>query len=195
MIARVHKTSGQDGYVTLYTGPMMSGKTSAMYHSVERYFLAGRNCIIVKYTKDIRFNHLMKSGGIVNHAGNELDRVKTISCEGVLTSILNDLTSIDVIGIDEVQFYRDAPEIVNKLALSGKIVFLAGLDTDFRGIIFNRMAEVMAISDCVYKLNAVCSCGKDASFTKRTTDDTDIELIGGNDKYQATCRGCFHKKH
>lgn len=42
------------------------------------------------------------------------------------------------------------------------------------------------------KLTAVCTfCHADASFTRRITAETEVEVIGGADKYLASCRSCF----
>jgi thymidine kinase len=48
----------------------------------------------------------------------------------------------------------------------------------------------------VEKLNAIChSCCDDAAFTKRTTTEKVVEVIGGADKYVAACRQCHGKMH
>jgi len=42
------------------------------------------------------------------------------------------------------------------------------------------------------KLSAVCRiCGREASFTRRTTSETALEAIGGAEMYMPTCRKCF----
>jgi len=52
--------------------------------------------------------------------------------------------------------------------------------------------QLVPLAEEVTKLQAVCTgCGADAAFSKRLTDDTDVELIGGSDIYTSMCRKCF----
>ena len=49
------------------------------------------------------------------------------------------------------------------------------------------------MAETVKKLTSVCSdCGEEASFTKRTTKDDAVQLIGDLDAYKAVCRRCFY---
>uniref|UniRef100_A0A914RYF0 Thymidine kinase n=1 Tax=Parascaris equorum TaxID=6256 RepID=A0A914RYF0_PAREQ len=57
---------------------------------------------------------------------------------------------------------------------------------------FKNVLDMCPFSEDVIKLNAVCTgCGEDASFTKRLTSNTDLELIGGREMYTAMCRQCY----
>jgi thymidine kinase len=177
--------------INSYIGPMWSGKTSAMCSAVERYHHAGKNCVIVKYAKDTRYNHLSKSGGIVNHRGDEYSKVPIFNLE-----YLKDLDTdkIDVVGIDEAQFFADAPEEIALWVLAGIRVIIAALDSTWQGKPYGRVPDIIALSDTVVKLNAVCmKCGSDAPFTCKIAGNSSIEEIGGSDKYIAVCRKCFHK--
>jgi thymidine kinase len=180
-------------HVELYIGPMWSGKTSTMCNRVERYHHAGKNCIIVKYQHDTRYNHLSKSGGIVNHRGDEYSKVKTVLSASLQNvDVAADIANIDVIGVDEGQFYQDAPEIISKWVSSGKIVIISALDTTYQAKPFGRVPELVSISDTVQKLSAVCmKCGNDAIFTAKISGESTIEDVGSADKYIAVCRKCF----
>lgn len=178
------------GIVITYIGPMWSGKTSSMCSAVERYHHAKKKCIIIKYVKDTRYNHLSKSGGIITHRGDEYSKVQIIPTE-CLSDVVVD-TNIDVIGIDEAQFYVDAPEMIRAWSTAGKHIIIAALDSTWQMRPFGRIAEIIAISDKVEKLNAVCmKCGADAPFTAKISGNCEVEEIGGDDKYIAVCRSCF----
>ena len=170
---------------------MWSGKTSTMCGAVERYYHAGKRCVIVKYAKDVRYNHLARSGGIVTHRGDEYCKVPIIETE-VLADVLTDC--VDVIGVDEAQFFPDSPEYIRKWAELGLHVIAAALDSTWQGKPFPRVAEIIAMSDRATKLLAVCmQCGADAPFTCKIAGTSNIEEIGGTGKYLAVCRQCFNQ--
>jgi thymidine kinase len=71
---------------------------------------------------------------------------------------------------------------------------------------FGNVLELVPLAEEVTKLNAVCvhcsqsmMCGfiprllttADAAFSQRIGSETQVEVIGGADKYVATCRECF----
>ena len=180
------------GSSTLYIGPMFANKTSMMVHDTERYDLAMKykgKCLIVKYLADTRYDHITKFGGIVTHRGDERSKIPVVR--------VNRLADVDttgklVIGIDEGQFYPDAPEFIEEWATSGIKVICACLDSTWEYKPFGRVHEIIAQSENVHKLKAVCmTCGADASWTKRiNTTNKSIEDIGGSDKYLAVCRNC-----
>jgi thymidine kinase len=99
----------------------------------------------------------------------------------------------DVIGMDEGQFFDDSIlDICKTLADSRKRVIVAGLDTDFRGLPFGPMPQLMCEADYLDKLRAICvKCGNPASYTQRTSSDAEQVVIGELDKYEARCRNCF----
>ena len=100
--------------------------------------------------------------------------------------------SFDVIGIDEAQFFPDAVSAAEVWANGGKLVIASCLIGDFRRRPFNSILDLLPLAECITKLTAVCTaCGADASFTRRLGFETDVELIGGADKYTAACRRCF----
>lgn len=186
-----HINSSMYGSVHLFIGPMFSSKSTSMCCAVERYHIANKLCVIVKYRKDTRYDHLAKSGGVVTHAGYEHSKVPIVHAES-LKDVLEEISEYDVIGIDEIQFFSDCVEVVHALANVGKVMICAGLDGDFRGKPFGRVLELIPIAEEVIKLKAVCmKCCGDASFTARITNETDIEVIGGADKYIAVCRRCM----
>ena len=186
-----HISTGHVGIVRTFIGPMYSEKTTSMSSAVERFAIARKKCVIIKYSKDTRYNHLASSGGIVTHRGNEYAKVPVVNAES-LSDVDHIVKDYDVIGIDEGQFYADGPEFIQKWALSGHNIVCACLDGTFQAKPFNRVAEIIALSDKVIKLNAVCMlCSGDAAFTKRIVPSTEVEIIGGMKEYIAVCRKCM----
>merc|ERR1712200_275736 len=74
----------------------------------------------------------------------------------------------------------------------GKVVLIAALDGTYQRKPFYNIMELIPLAESVSKLNAVCmNCFREAAFTKRTTDEDSLEVIGGADKYMAACRTCY----
>ena len=70
-------------------------------------------------------------------------------------SILLFTSEIDVVGIDEAQFFDDGLiDVCRQLANNGIRVIIAGLDMDFKGNPFGPMPQLCAIADEVSMLSA-----------------------------------------
>lgn len=97
---------------------------------------------------------------------------------------------LEVIGIDEGQFFEDLYDFCRKAADDdGKTVIVAGLDGDYLRRSFGSVLEIIPLADSVTKLNARCElCGKRAFFTLRKTEETQTELIAGAEVYMPVCR-------
>ncbi|KAK6919244.1 Thymidine kinase [Dillenia turbinata] len=85
---------------------------------------------------------------------------------------------LDVIGIDETQFFEDLCDFCCKAAdRDGKTLILAGLDGDYLKVVleptlrwkrFESVLDVVPLADSVTKLTARCElCGKRAFFSLR----------------------------
>jgi thymidine kinase len=123
---------------------------------------------------------------------HDLQKTEAIGCN--LLSELDPklIEGNDVIGIDEGQFFLDVVSFSDYWANKGKVIIVAGLDATFERKPFNKILELIPLSEDICKLNAVCMmCHREASFTKRIGSEKDVELIGGADKYLSTCRRCF----
>ena len=56
---------------------------------------------------------------------------------------------------------------------------------------FGEICSLVPVAEEVTKLTAVCTgCARPACFSRRLTAETAVEVIGGADKYIATCRAC-----
>ena len=184
---RVNPTGG---WLEVICGPMFSGKSEEMIRRLRRAEIAGQRVVIFKPRIDDRYD----AADVVSHAGA---RMRGLAVEGV-AELAARAHGFEVVGIDEVQFF--APEIVATaldLADAGTRVVAAGLDQDFRQLPFGPMPELLARSEFVDKLQAVCHrCGGPATTTQRLVDGEPAPysgatiVVGANEQYEARCRDC-----
>ncbi|XP_074647326.1 thymidine kinase, cytosolic-like [Tubulanus polymorphus] len=173
------------GQIQVIFGPMFSGKTTELIRRLKRYQIAKYRCLVIKYAKDIRYD----KDGVSTH-----DK-QTLTAKGCLELseiTVDEIENFDVIGIDEGQFFPDVVGFCERMADSGKIVIIAALDGTYQRKGFGNILQLVPLAESIVKLNAVCMiCFGTASFTKRTTMDEEVEVIGGADKYLAVCRDCY----
>ncbi len=169
--------------LNLYIGPMFSGKTTLLLSRLERFKIGGKKCIIIKYDKDTRYDNNMVS----THTKYKHDALSTD-----LLYKLNDIIKMyDVILIDEVQFYSDAAWVCDKWA-DDKIIECYGLNGDYKREPFEQINLLIPLCDNITHLTAIDkNNGKEAPFTFRISNDTEQEVIGGEDKYIALSRISF----
>lgn len=181
--------SGCSGSIQLVLGPMFSGKSSEMSRRIRRHIIARRPSLVIKYRKDLRYEG--SESAVVTH-----DAVRLTAQPATRLADVDDIVdAYQVIGVDEGQFFDDVVEYAEKWANMGKTVIIAALDGDFKRKPFGRVLELVPMAEDVVKLNAVCtSCGLNAAFTKRTTSDDAIEVVGGADMYRAACRACHERE-
>ncbi|MEC9490632.1 MAG: thymidine kinase [Halanaerobiales bacterium] len=185
----------KSGWIEVITGPMYCGKSEELIRRLRRVKIAKQKIKVFKPVIDNRYN----KNDVVSHSGDSIEAVPVDHPEEILEKI-ND--SIDVVGIDEAQFFhQDIVEICEDLADSGTRVIAAGLDRNFRGEPFGPMPELMARAEYVDKLHAICiQCGEPASRTQRLIDgepaayDDPVVLIGAQEVYEARCRSCHAVK-
>lgn len=180
---------------------MFSGKSTELARRIRRHKVANKQCIVVKYAGDTRYEDepgradagtadaANLRGCVITH-----DRQALVAYPArALKDVDNVVHAFDVVGIDEGQFFGDLAECCERWASMGKTVIVAALDATFQRKPFNDVLSLVPIAEDVTKLNAVCNaCGCDAAFTKRvgSNDETTVELIGGEGMYAATCRAC-----
>ena len=79
------------------------------------------------------------------------------------------------------------------MLLKKKLIYICGLDGDFRRQKFGELLDLIPLCDKVYKLRslcAICRNGTRAIFSKRLIDDNSQKVIG-SDIYQPVCRKCY----
>ena len=173
------------GWIEVITGSMFSGKTEELIRRMRRAEIAKMNTVLFKPFVDNRYS----SKHVVSHNKSKLESVMVKSSD----EIIKHSNKMDVIGIDEAQFFdNQIVEVCKKLADKKIRVIVAGLDTDYKGKPFGCMPELMCESDYLDKLRAICvMCGNPASYTQRTISNSKQVLIGETDIYEARCRKCF----
>ena len=177
------------GKIEVVCGPMFSGKSEELMRRLHRATIAKRKFQLFKPAIDNRYS----DDEVVSHAGQKMKCVPVAEA----TSIL-DLVEVDteIVGIDEAQFFSPKLlEVALSLAQQGKRVIAAGLDMDSDGVPFGPMGSLLAISEKVTKLAAVCEvCGEDATHTFRFSDEKGTVLVGEHDHYMAACRNHWRVK-
>lgn len=110
-----------------------------------------------------------------------------------LAEVEDRISNVDVIAVDEGQFFPDIVECTQKWADMGKIVIVAALDATFERKPFGSICQLVPMAESVKKLSAVClHCSEEAQFTHKHCNNTgEINDIGGLDKYIPVCRKCF----
>ncbi|KAL6520484.1 hypothetical protein OROHE_017072 [Orobanche hederae] len=149
-----------------------------------------QNCLsvaIIKSSKDARYG----LDSIVTHDGEKLPCLPLADLSSFREKLgAQEYDKLQVIGIDEAQFFGDLYDFCSKAAdHDGKTVIVAGLDGDYLRRSFGSVLDLIPIADSVTKLTARCeACGKRAFFTLRKTDETRTEVIGGAEVYMPVCR-------
>ena len=178
--------SQKRGWIEVICGSMFSGKTEELIRRMKRAQFAKQNVEIFKPEIDTRYDNEK----VVSHDANEIHSTPVPSSANIIILANN----VDVVGIDEAQFFDEGLiNVCNQLASSGVRVIVAGLDMDFKGNPFGSIPQLMAIAEYVTKVHAICiSCGNLAQFSQRIVDDTDLVLLGAVDSYKPLCRSCFN---
>ena len=180
------------GWIECICGSMFSGKSEELLRRIKRGVIAKQKVLLFKPSIDNRYDE----NRVSTHNGNSYDSISIEKSSDILNFVKD--TKYDIIGIDEIQFFdNDIAKIINKLADDGIRVIVAGLDMDFKAEPFHPMPEIMAISEMVTKLHAVCNkCGKEASRSQRLINgkpakyDDPVVVIGASESYEARCRHC-----
>lgn len=175
------------GRIEVICGSMFSGKTEELIRRLRRAKFAKQKVEIFKPAIDVRYSE----EDVVSHDQNHILSTPIDSSASIL--LLS--SDIDVVGIDEAQFFdMGLPDVCNELANRGIRVIIAGLDMDFRGVPFGPMPSLCAIADDVTKVHAICvKCGSLAYVSHRTVADDRRVLLGETHEYEPLCRECYQK--
>jgi thymidine kinase len=175
------------GWIEVICGSMFSGKTEELIRRLKRAKIAHLNVEIFKPAIDNRYHEK----NIVSHDESSIASVPVKKA----VDILQLSTDVDVVGIDEAQFFdAEIVPVCEKLAENGIRVIIAGLDMDYTGKPFGQMPALLSIADFITKLHAICmQCGSIASFSFRKNTRSNQVVIGEKELYEARCRPCFNK--
>eukprot|EP00252_Welwitschia_mirabilis_P024931 TRINITY_DN7613_c0_g1_i1.p1 TRINITY_DN7613_c0_g1~~TRINITY_DN7613_c0_g1_i1.p1 ORF type:complete len:337 (-),score=54.74 TRINITY_DN7613_c0_g1_i1:299-1309(-) len=175
------------GEIHVIVGPMFAGKTTALIRRVQSEIQMGRTAVLVKSIKDTRYG----VDAVVSHDGAKLPCWSATDLASFKATLGEEIyKKVDVIGIDEAQFFKDLYSFCQIAAdRDGKTLIVAGLDGDYLRKSFGSALDLIPLADSVIKLNSRCQiCGKAACFTLRKTGDRKTEVVGGADIYMPVCR-------
>lgn len=179
------------GYIEVISGCMFAGKTEELIRRIKVLEFAKKKVMVFKPSIDNRYSDTK----VVSHAGSSVEGIVVEHSRDILKYITED---VDVVAVDEVQFFDDDILLVcDYLAKKGMRVMAAGLDTNFRAEPFGVMPQLITTAEFVTKLTAVCVvCGAPATRTQRLVNGKPasyhdpIILVGASEAYEARCRHC-----
>jgi thymidine kinase len=178
------RSSGQ-GWIEVITGSMFSGKTEELIRRLKRAKIAKQQVEIFKPRIEVRYS----VEEVVSHDENAIHSTPVDSSANILLLA----TGVEVVGVDEAQFFDDGlVDVCNQLADSGVRVIIAGLDMDYKGVPFGPIPGLMSIAEYVTKVHAICvRCGNLANYTHRLSEDDKLIVLGETDIYEPLCRICY----
>lgn len=179
--------AGRQGWIEVIVGSMFSGKTEELIRRLNRAKIAQQKVEIFKPHIDVRYSE----DEVVSHNENSIRSTPVETSANILLLASN----VDVVGIDEAQFFDEGlSDVCNELANQGVRVIVAGLDMDFKGNPFGPIPSLMARAEYVTKVHAICMrCGSLANYSHRLSEAEKLVLLGEKDEYEPLCRECYTK--
>ena len=173
------------GWIEVICGSMFSGKTEELIRRLKRAKIANLKVEIFKPAIDVRYDEIK----IVSHDENYIHSTPIDNSQTILLMAQD----VDVVGLDEAQFFDDQiTSVCDELAKRGVRVIVAGLDMDYTGKPFGQMPFLMAKADYVTKLHAICvKCGNIANYSYRVIPNEEQIMLGAKNVYEPRCRVCF----
>jgi thymidine kinase len=167
---------------------MFSGKTEELIRRLKRARIANLKVEIFKPAIDVRYDETQ----VVSHDANAIQSTPIDNSQTILLMA----EGVDVVGIDEAQFFdAEILHVCETLALRGTRVIVAGLDMDYLGRPFGQMPYLLSIADYITKLHAICmQCGNIANVSFRKTAQEGQVLLGEKETYEPRCRKCANEK-
>ncbi|MBP9195273.1 MAG: thymidine kinase [Saprospiraceae bacterium] len=175
----------RSGWIEVICGSMFSGKTEELIRRLKRAKIANQKIQIFKPVTDTRY-HIED---VVSHDENSIKSLPVATS----IDILKNLSEVNVVGIDEAQFFDERlPEVCQKLAIRGIRVIVAGLDMDYKGVPFGPIPNLLSVAEYITKVHAICPhCGNLATHSYRFSTEEGQVVLGEKDKYEPRCRICY----
>ena len=187
MFLEPNVNKSKTGWIEVVCGSMFSGKTEELIRRLKRAKIANLKVEIFKPQIDTRYHETE----VVSHDSNSIMSTPVSSSQNIL--LLS--SDVDVVGIDEAQFFDDGlPDVCEQLANRGIRVIIAGLDMDFLGRPFGPIPALLAKAEYITKVHAICvRCGALANHYYRLVESDTKVLLGEKESYEPRCRECFEK--
>ena len=187
MFLEPNVNKSKTGWIEVVCGSMFSGKTEELIRRLKRAKIANLKVEIFKPQIDTRYHETE----VVSHDSNSIMSTPVSSSQNIL--LLS--SDVEVVGIDEAQFFDDGlPDVCEQLANKGIRVIIAGLDMDFLGRPFGPIPALLAKAEYITKVHAICvRCGALANHSYRLVESDTKVLLGEKESYEPRCRECFEK--
>lgn len=169
----------------VYTGPMMSGKTSNLLARLDRYRYQKKTIALFKPQLDERYS----KNSVVTHSGLSLPATVVETGKDILGELAKLEKQPDVIAVDEAFMLDGIASILVWLWRNSRSsIAVSTLDLSAAGRPFPEVTEMLPWATHVEKCAAVCTvCGADALYThKKIVNEDEIE-IGGAEMYEPRC--------
>ena len=184
----------EEGYLELILGPMFSGKTTQIIQIHNNYSYIGKKVVVINFSEDKRYHDTMLSTHDRKMIPCILSDDLVDNWSNTLNPYYSNLNEADVILINEGQFFKGLKDVVlDMIEKQGKIVYICGLDGDFKRQKFGELLDLIPYCDKVTKLTSLCSVcrnGKKGLFSCRVTKET-AQVVIGSDNYKPLCRSCY----
>jgi thymidine kinase len=176
----------REGRIEAIAGGMFSGKSEELVRRLRRAALARQVVQVFKPGTDTRND----PARLVTRDNRELEAESVVNSAELRRQLL---PGVEVVGIDEAQFFDDGlVEVLTELADRGIRVVVAGLDLDFLRRPFGPMPRILALAEYVDKMHAVCMrCGAPAHYSQRIAGGGEQLQVGDTEAYEARCRRCY----
>ena len=175
------------GYLEIFIGPMFSGKTSKIIDLYKQYSFCNIPLAVINHSSDTRYDDTMLS----THDKIMIPCIQTET----LRRVTNEIAKVDVILINEGQFFEDLYDFVVDMLKMNKKIYVSGLDGDFKRTKFGKILDLIPLCDKVTKMTSLCSLCKNGTpglFSMRLTNEKEQMLIGSSN-YIPVCRYCYEE--
>lgn len=173
---------------------MNAGKSTILLQAAHNYRERGMRVMLLKPALDDRNGR----GRIASRIGlaSDADEFEPDTDLFALIAGRTGAAPLSCVLIDEAQFLTGAQvwalaRVADTLDVP---VMCYGLRTDFRGVLFEGSAALLALADRLREIRTVCWCGRKATMALRldperrpVREGAQIE-VGGDDRYVSLCR-------
>jgi len=164
----------------IYTGPMHGGKTTKLLAALERYTYQKKTVKLFKPAIDNRFS----VEDVVTHSGKEWEAIRVRD----VRDIIRNVEDAEVVAVDEMFMIPGAADALIYLFSQGKTILVSTLQLSYEPKPFREVARLLPWATSIEVCPAVCTkCDKDAYYTRRLSDSTEVIQIGGAESYEPLC--------
>jgi thymidine kinase len=182
----------QVGSLSVFFGPMGSGKTTTALEQVSQFCALGFKTLYITHKNEIK---RASDQHFYSHNPSSATLHKLCSVVQYSDDLPLEFGDREVIVIDEAQFFSNLVEAVQAALQAGKNMQVYGLSSNFKGGKFGNVIDLIPFADVAIQMTAKCiKCSKEsrtlneAAFTDRVGDSKSLIEVGGIGKYLPVCR-------